>query len=74
MKTLSELSEITGYNVVEARFIGNGGYHLLVKIGEGYKLSYYVEGQKMGISLRGTHSSRGMLCYKRKPKFSGNVK
>ncbi|BEG98118.1 hypothetical protein [Bacteroides sedimenti] len=69
MKTIQELSSLTGYNVIAANKGDNKCYHLLIKGATGYYLSYYVDGQKMGITLQGTPSSKGKKPYKREPKF-----
>ena len=73
MKTLTELSAILHENVVAAMNHDKVCYHLLIQIqaGKFYK-SYWVEGQKMGITLIGTKSSGGKLGYSRRPKIINN--
>ena len=73
MKTLAELSAILNENVVAAMNHDSVCYHLLIQTqaGKFYK-SYWVEGQKMGITLIGTRSSGGKLGYSRMPKFINN--
>lgn len=67
MKNLSQLSKITKHNVVNAFFHEEKCYHLLVRDSNGlFWKSYYVDGQKIGISL--------FLPKKKKPLFLSNVK
>ncbi len=73
MKTLSELSTLTGNNVVAAINHDQVCYHILIQSAGGFYKSYYIEGQKMGITLTGTKSSGGQLPFKKRPKFINNV-
>ena len=74
MRTLQELSAITCYNVIDAFFHDEKCYHLLIHTTLGYYTSYYVEGQKVGITLIGACSSNSNLPCKTKPEFKSNIK
>lgn len=68
MKTNEELSLLVGHNVVDSTVETNGrAYNLLIKGSMGYYTAHYIDGQKMGIILKGTISSRGKKPYLRVP-------
>lgn len=71
METLKSLSEKTNYNVIAANSPSSECYHLLIfNENKGYGLSYYINGQPMGITLR----KQGNLFYKKRmPKFLSEI-
>lgn len=45
MRTLAELRNLTGLNVLSAFFYNNKSYRLLIEKDGGYFFSHYIEGQ-----------------------------
>ena len=71
MKNLTELSKMSGHNVIAANQFNEKGYHLLIDSSNVAEKNYYTatffEGQKMGITLKGTPSSGYRKSFKKQP-------